>query len=202
MDGEIKLVGSIESIDYYAHSRLLASGSLNGTGLLNPFNFFGPDVASGTGTGCDLSFGVLPDNATGRLRFIGFQFWQSSVAAVDVTANVRCLSVLPQLVSFECYVMGVRAMRGPCSMFGAPASVLQGISDVLNSANNSPFVSGPMSGAAQLDHPIGAGQVLRVGVASRQAVPANLRPTVASELTLGMTCILGVGQSRALLATP
>lgn len=197
-----KAVGSIDSIDYYCHTRLLTgSTSLNLAGAAPSLEFFGQFQQGGLTTGCDLSLGVLPDNAAGVLRFVGFQWFHANVAAADVVASVRCMSVLPWATQFQCVINGVRAMQGPCAMMGAPSSVLQGISDVLNLGNNSAWSSGPMSGAAQLEHPIGPGQIIRVATSPRFTIPGNLRPTAGAEVLLGMHCILGVGQSRALLAT-
>jgi len=196
-----KSVGSIDSIDYYAHTRLLGSNTLSGSGAAPSLDFFGQFQQGGLSTGCDLSLGVLPDNAAGVLRFVGFQWFHANTVAADVISAVRCMSALPWATQFQCVINGVRAMQGPCAMMGAPSSVLQGISDVLNLANNSAWASGPMSGAAQLEHPIGPGQVIRVSTSPRYALPANLRPTVAAELLIGVHVVIGVGQSRALLAT-
>lgn len=200
-----KQVGAVETISYFAHTRpLVSAGGLNANGLLTaPLEFFGSSTAKGTATGCDLNQGVLPDNASGHLRYIGFQFFVSPAGG---TANqlqlLRTVSALPHHLRFEANVNSIRCLESPVSMFGAPAPVLQGIADIAASTSNAAFASGPMNGAAMLDHPIGSAQTIQVVASSRFVLPTLLRPTAGTdEPLIYAQCVIGVALARALVTT-
>lgn len=200
-----KQVGAVETISYFAHTKSLGSGAGLQTGgvLAAPLEFFGPSTAKGSATGCDLNQGVLPDNSSGHLRYIGFQFFIApSGTDVNNRQLLRTLSALPHALRFEANVNSIRAIESPLSMFGSPAPVLQGIADVATSAVHAPYASGPMNGAAMLDHPVGSAQSIQVLASSRFVLPSALRPTAAAdEAFIYVQCVVGVALARALVTT-
>lgn len=198
-------VGAVETISYFSHTRaLVSSGGLQSGGALSaPIDFFGSGTARGLTSGCDLNQGVLPDNASGHLRYIGFQFFIAPTAtAANNLQLIRTMSALPHVLGCEVNINSIKCLESRLSMFGSPAPVLQGIADVASLVAHAPFASGPMNGAAMLDHPIGSSQTIQVQLASRATLPAALRPTAGTdETSIFVHCVLGVALARALVTT-
>lgn len=200
-----KQVGAVETISYFSHTRpLVSSGGLQANGILSAsLELFGSQSTRGAASGCDLNQGVLPDNASGHLRYIGFQFFVAPTAdPAKNLALIRTMSALPHMLGCEVNVNSIKCLESRLSMFGSPAPVLQGIADVASLAANAPFASGPMNGAAMLDHPIGSAQAIQVQLSSRATLPAALRPNAgADEAFIWVHCVLGVALARALVTT-
>lgn len=190
-----KKVGTLDAVNHYSHLRYATN--LFATSQLDLTFFQG--VASSATEPCDLtSDAFLPDNQDGFLIGCTVDFVDDNLVAGSQRLQARTQAQLLNLANLELTIGGILVCQGPLKMFAGPGPVMQGITDVVATANAG-FVSNASLPAPFVEHPWYRRQGARVRIYTRKAMVIKPADAIASGL-LGINVTLSAKTARPVAA--